>query len=86
MRRNNWTNFLLTIIAVALIVIAIRPNIAPHAVRAQSSPPYPFYFEPGTQMLRAPDGSKQIYGRESWSTCEQEKSGASPLTRQIPIP
>ena len=63
MPRNNWTNFLLTIIAVALIVIAIRPYIAPHAVRAQSSPPYPFYFEPGTQMLRAPDGSKQIYGR-----------------------
>ena len=63
MPRNNWTNFLLTIIAVALIVIAIRPYIVPHAVRAQSSPPYPFYFEPGTQMLRAPDGSKQIYGR-----------------------
>jgi hypothetical protein len=63
MQKNTSTNFLLLIIAIALVAIAVRPYIAPRAVKAQSSPPYPFYFEPGTQMLRAPDGSKQVYGR-----------------------
>jgi len=63
MQRNTCTNFLLLIIALALVAIAVRPYIAPRAVSAQSSSPYPLYFEPGTQMLRAPDGSKQLYGR-----------------------
>jgi hypothetical protein len=63
MQRNTFTNLLLLIIAIALIAIAIRPYVAPYQVNAQSSLPYPFYFEPGTQMLRAPDGSKQLYGR-----------------------
>ncbi len=63
MPKTSWTNFLLLIIAIALVAIAIRPYIGPQAVKAQSSSFYPLYFEPGTQMLRAPDGSKQIYGR-----------------------
>ncbi len=63
MKNTSLTNALLLVIAVALIAIAIRPYIAPHPVKAQSSQAYPFYFEPGTQMLRAPDGSKQVYGR-----------------------
>ncbi|WP_251106270.1 hypothetical protein [Alloacidobacterium dinghuense] len=63
MRRNTCTNLLLLIIAIALVAIAVRPYIAPHPVNAQSSSAYPFYFEPGTQMLRAPDGTKQLYGR-----------------------
>lgn len=56
-------NTLLAIIAAALVAIAARPYLAPRTVSAQNTQPYPFYFEPGTQMLRAPDGSKQIYGR-----------------------
>lgn len=56
-------NFLLLVIALALGAIALGPYIAPDAVRAQSGAPYPFYVEPGTQMLRAPDGSRQVYGR-----------------------
>lgn len=63
MRRNTCTNLLLLIIAIALVAIAVRPYIAPHPVNAQSSSAYPFNFEPGTQMLRAPDGTKQLYGR-----------------------
>jgi hypothetical protein len=63
MRKDSVTNFLLLVIALALIAIAVRPYLAPHAVEAQSSTPYPLYFEPGTQMLRAPDGSRQVYGR-----------------------
>ena len=50
-------------IALTLLAIALRPYIAPAPVQAQSATPYPFYIEPGTQMLRAPDGSKQVYGR-----------------------
>ena len=63
MKNTSLTNALLLIIAIALAAIAIRPYIAPRSVSAQSSAPYPFYFEPGTQMLRAPDNSKQLYGR-----------------------
>ncbi|SRR5579884_51997 len=65
MQRNICTNVLLLIIALALVIIAVRPYTAPRAVQAQSlsTAPYPYFFEPGTQMLRAPDGSKQLYGR-----------------------
>lgn len=63
MRKNKITNFLLLLIAIALIAIAIRPYLAPDSVQAQSGSPYPFYIEPGSVMLRAPDGSRQVYGR-----------------------
>ena len=57
MKIHWFTNFLLTLIAIALFAIAIRPYLVPHPVHAQSDSPYPFYIEPGTKMLRAPDGS-----------------------------
>ena len=63
MRKDSVTNFLLLVIAIALVAIAARPYVAPRAAQAQSAAPYPLYFEPGTQMLRAPDGSRQVYGR-----------------------
>jgi hypothetical protein len=63
MNRPILTNSLLALIAVALVAIAIRPYLQPQAAAAQSDQPYPFYIEPGTQMLRAPDASKQVYGR-----------------------
>jgi hypothetical protein len=62
MKRSWVTNFLLLVIAIALMVIAVRPYLAPEAAQA-SSVPYPFYIEPGTAMLRAPDGSRQVFGR-----------------------
>ena len=63
MRRENLTIVLLSIIAVALVAIAVEPVFAPHPAEAQSSNPYPFYIEPGSEMLRTPDGSKQVYGK-----------------------
>jgi hypothetical protein len=63
MRKDAVTNFLLLLIAVALIVIAARPYIAPSPALAQSSSARPFYIEPGVQMLRNPDGSGQVYGK-----------------------
>jgi hypothetical protein len=62
--KTTWlTNVLLLLIAAALLSIAIRFYITPETAQAASEQPYPFYFEPGTQMLRAPDGSRQVLGR-----------------------
>jgi hypothetical protein len=61
---QRWvTNCLLLAIAVCLLAIAVRPYAKPEAALAESSTPYPLYIEPGTQMLKAPDGSKQVLGR-----------------------
>ena len=54
---------LLVIIAVSLASIAFRPLLMPAPVRAQAEEGYPFYIEPGTFMLRAPDGRQQVYGK-----------------------
>jgi hypothetical protein len=63
MHRTRLTNLLLLVIAIALVVIAARPYIAPPPALAQSATAYPFHIEPGVQMLRAPDGSRQVLGR-----------------------
>ena len=63
MKRTAATNFLLLVIAVALIAIAVRPYLDPAPAEAQTTLAHPFYIEPGVQMLRAPDGSGQVYGK-----------------------
>jgi hypothetical protein len=63
MRRENLTVALLFIIAVALVAIAVQPMFMPRAAEAQSTAAYPFYIEPGSELLRAPDGSSQVYGK-----------------------
>src|SRR6267154_2195550 len=63
MKRAAATNFLLLVIAVALVAIAVRPYIDPAPVRAQTTSAHPFYIESGVQMLVAPDGSGQVYGK-----------------------
>lgn len=63
MKANTVTNFLLLVIAIALIAIAARPLFAPRAAKADTSGYYPVFIEPGVQMLRAPDGTSQVYGR-----------------------
>jgi hypothetical protein len=60
---KNTTNVLLLVIAMALLTIAIEPFITPHPAQAQSMAAYPLYFEPGIYMLRAPDGTSQVYGK-----------------------
>jgi hypothetical protein len=62
MRRQDLTIVLLLIIAAALVVIAVRPIFAPRTAEAQSSV-YPLYIEPGSEMLRTPDGTTQVYGK-----------------------
>jgi len=63
MNHRRTTNLLLLLIAVSLGLIAARPYLQPKIAKADSAAPYPFYIEPGTQMLRAPDGSQQVLGR-----------------------
>ena len=63
MRRENLTIALLVVIAIALVAIAVEPVFAPRPAEAQSGTVYPLYIEPGSELLRAPDGSKQVYGK-----------------------
>jgi hypothetical protein len=62
MRRDVCTNFLLFVIAIALVAIALRPYVDPAPALAQSTS-RSFYIEPGVQMLRYPDGTGQVYGK-----------------------
>jgi hypothetical protein len=61
-RRQNLTLALLFVIAAALVAIAVRPLFQPRVAEAQSGV-HPFYIEPGSELLRAPDGSRQVYGK-----------------------
>jgi hypothetical protein len=63
MKIDWFVKTLLFAIAVFLGVIAVRPLLMPPPVNAQSQEGYPFYIEPGVLSLRAPDGSRQVYGR-----------------------
>lgn len=64
MKPERLTTALLALMAVFLGMIALRPLAAPSPVRAQEPPSvYPFYVEPGTTMLRSPDGSRQVLGK-----------------------
>jgi hypothetical protein len=63
MKNDRVTKLLLSVIAIALIAIAIRPYVAPAPAQAQSGAAYPVFIEPGVQMLKSSDGRKQVYGR-----------------------
>jgi hypothetical protein len=63
MKVDLFSRFLLSVIAIALSAIAIRPYIAPDSAHAQNAAAYPVFIEPGVQMLKSADGSKQLYGR-----------------------
>ena len=63
MKLDRLQTGLLLVIAIFLGVIAMRPYQAPPAAYAQSSEARSLYFEPGTYMLRAPDGRQQVLGK-----------------------
>jgi hypothetical protein len=63
MKIDRVVTFLLLVIAVSLSAIALRPYMAPSIAMAQSSDAHDVYVEPGTAMLRAPDGSRQVLGK-----------------------
>jgi hypothetical protein len=63
MRQDKLTNILLLLIAMSLITIAVRPTLKPLPVAAEANSEHRLFLEPGVQMLRAPDGSRNVYGR-----------------------
>jgi hypothetical protein len=63
MKIDGLVKSLLLVIAVSLVAIAVRPYIVPPTVAAQSTGSRDVYIEPGTTMLRAPDGSRQVLGK-----------------------
>jgi hypothetical protein len=60
---DRLMKFLLLVIAVSTSAIALRSYLVPIPVQAQNDAGYPIYVEPGTVMLRAPDGSRQVLGK-----------------------
>ena len=62
MKFDFAVKLLLLFIAVSLGAIAVHLYFAPPAVQAQSGS-NSVYFEPGTFMLRAADGSRQVLGK-----------------------
>src|SRR5882757_7757656 len=63
MKNDTVTKLLLSVIAIALVAIAIRPFWTAVPAHAQSGAAYLVYIEPGVQMLKTSDGRKQVYGR-----------------------
>jgi hypothetical protein len=61
-RPNAYAQAMLTIIAILLGVIALRPAATPPPVQAQALVPE-YYLEPGTTMIRQPDGMAQNEGK-----------------------
>jgi hypothetical protein len=62
MKLDRLVKFLLVVIALSLSAIALRPYIVPPSVEAQFEVGGT-YIEPGTYMLRAPDGSQNVLGK-----------------------
>ncbi len=62
MNFDRFTKIVLIIIALLLAIVAGHPFLAPDSVQAQSSGAQ-LYVEPGTTMLRSPDGSRQVLGK-----------------------
>jgi hypothetical protein len=85
MKTDLFLKTLLSIIALSLGTIALRPMLNPPAVAAQGAEGYPFYIEPGTFMLRAPDGSRQVYGKVVVDL-RNGKVWGFPTTTQDPYP
>jgi len=63
MKLDRTAKALLAIAVVLLAIIAFRPLMTPPAVSAQAPEEHRFYVEPGTTMLRKPDGTAQLYGK-----------------------
>lgn len=62
-RRPSTTNLLLGLIALLLAGLLLRPLWTAPVVSADTGQPYPLFIEPGVSMLRAPDGSRQVFGK-----------------------
>ena len=62
MAQDRYTKIVLSVIALALAAIALRPYANPTRALAGGSPS-DLYVEPGVFMLRGPNGSGQQLGK-----------------------
>ncbi len=62
MRSDLYLKTVLTVIAILLGIVAFRPAVFPAAVEAQNGGSN-LYVEPGTTLLREPDGTQQVQGK-----------------------
>ena len=62
MRSPTYIEAILTVIAVLLGILALRPAATPAPVFAQPSPSS-LYVEPGVTIIRKPDGTGQVEGK-----------------------
>jgi hypothetical protein len=83
----DWLVKTLLIVILALLAeIAIRPLLLPATVSAQGGEAYPFYIEPGITMLRAPDGSRQVYGKVVVDLRNGKVWGFPTTAQDVPYP
>ncbi|MGO8793796.1 MAG: hypothetical protein ACLQLC_03150 [Candidatus Sulfotelmatobacter sp.] len=82
MKIDWFVKFLLLVTSVSLGAIALRPYVAPPAAEAQSAEVHPFYVEPGTYMLREPNGSSQVLGKVMIDLRNGNVWGFPTLTRE----
>lgn len=61
-KTNLFDRLVLTLIALFLGLIAVRPFLTPQTVKAQAEN-HDFYIEPGTTMLHSPDKEQHLAGR-----------------------
>ncbi len=62
MRLDRYSKFVLSLVALFLGVIALRPYLNPPPAFAGLSPS-DLYIEPGVYSLRAPDGMREQLGK-----------------------
>jgi len=92
--KDSYLKAVLTLIAVLLGILALRPAMDSIVVKAQSDYSH-LYIEPGTTMLRKPDGSRQVKGKvvidlrsgEAWGfpTLSGAPYPVDPTTSQPPV-
>jgi hypothetical protein len=61
-RADIYQRTVLTVIALLLCILALRPAANPTPVLAQPAPSF-LYVEPGVTALRRPDGTEQVQGK-----------------------
>jgi hypothetical protein len=63
MQVDRTVKTMLGMIVFLLGMIALRPLADPSPAIAQTAHERNFYVEPGTTLLRKPDGTMQVYGK-----------------------
>jgi hypothetical protein len=75
----RYLNFVLTFIAVMLVLLVVRQYQTPSPVQAQGDQPK-VYIEPGYLTLRSPDGLTQVQGKMAVNLNSGEVWGFPTLT------